>query len=325
MKSRGITKPATVIAALAASLALAAPALAAPAVDGEFAVSSIGTNNQLTTGPDGNIWVALDAGNDVAQITPAGVVTEFSGPDLAFPTGIAAGPDGKLWVTQPTAVVSFDPTDPVNTDSLTAVPAIVDARGIVSGPGGNLWTASGSDLIRIPPAAPATFQVIPVAGLQGARSITVGGDGNLWIGDSNSTGGDIFSVSPDGATITPYTVDPGAGGSVNVQGIAAGAGTQIGFTNPQGNPQVIGRLEPGGTPQLTPAPGTDAFGLTFGSDQAYWAAQFTTDNVGRVAADGTYTTVGNFTSGSGPRQIAAGPNNTLWVTLDLGAWVANAT
>lgn len=51
----------------------ASPASAAPAVDGEFAVSGVGTDNTIVKGPDGNVWVTLESGDpakDWARITP---------------------------------------------------------------------------------------------------------------------------------------------------------------------------------------------------------------------------------------------------------------
>src|SRR5829696_6615491 len=97
--------------ALCAALGLAAiaasPAAAAPKVDGEFAVSGVGTNNELTLGPDGNMWVTLDQTNDLAKITPDGTVTEYNPANVTSPTGITSGPDGNLWVTQNGGVASF--------------------------------------------------------------------------------------------------------------------------------------------------------------------------------------------------------------------------
>ena len=67
-------------AACAAFLALAAPALAAPHFDGSFKVGGTGANNlKMALGSDGNVWMTTEGmgGQDVARITPAGVVTEF--------------------------------------------------------------------------------------------------------------------------------------------------------------------------------------------------------------------------------------------------------
>src|SRR3954447_11536475 len=38
---------------------IASPADARPKADGKFDVSGVGTNNEITKGPDGNIWVTL--------------------------------------------------------------------------------------------------------------------------------------------------------------------------------------------------------------------------------------------------------------------------
>ena len=48
------------------------PVAADPVVDGRFAVGGVGTNNQITIGPDANVWVTLDATNDVARIARMG-------------------------------------------------------------------------------------------------------------------------------------------------------------------------------------------------------------------------------------------------------------
>ena len=47
---------------VACALALAAhgTAAAAPKVDGVFPLAGVTTNGQLTVGPDGNVWVALE-------------------------------------------------------------------------------------------------------------------------------------------------------------------------------------------------------------------------------------------------------------------------
>jgi virginiamycin B lyase len=123
----------------AGALFAAAPAQAAPQVDGEFSVSGLGTYNAITRGPDGNMWVTLDSTNDVARITPAGNVTEFNPTDLDKPVGITTL-GNNLWVSQPAGIARFSPSNPnaaVRTDTAT----ITDAHDIVVGSDGHLWTA----------------------------------------------------------------------------------------------------------------------------------------------------------------------------------------
>lgn len=104
-----------------------------PVADGAFSVSSVGTNNQIAPGPDGNMWVTLDGATDVARITRAGVVTEFDDPAVSLPVGITAGPDGNLWVTYNGGVARFDPANPT-TMTRTPIATISDPRAITSGP-----------------------------------------------------------------------------------------------------------------------------------------------------------------------------------------------
>jgi hypothetical protein len=63
--------------------------------------------------------------------------------------------------------------------------------------------------------------------------------------------------------------------------------------------------------------GKDPFGVALGSDGAYWAPEFNSDGLLRMTAAGAVTGLTGFAKGSAPRQIAAGPNNTLWVTLEM--------
>ena len=100
---RGVIGTLAALLAVCASALSAAGADAAPTVNGIFNLSAV--PKYLTEGSDGNIYVTLSGGtNDIARVTPAGVVTEFDSADYNNPIGITSGPDGNLWVTQPGAV-----------------------------------------------------------------------------------------------------------------------------------------------------------------------------------------------------------------------------
>ena len=59
-------------------------------------------------------------------------------------------------------------------------------------------------------------------------------------------------------------------------------------------------------------PGADPFGVDLGPDGAFWFAESNQKRLLRMATDGSVTELTGL-EGS-PRQIAAGPGNTLWVT-----------
>ncbi|MQA76125.1 MAG: hypothetical protein GEU88_17620 [Solirubrobacterales bacterium] len=304
-----------VIVALAVALLAvgAATARAAPAVDGEFALSD--QPGQLTLGPDGNVWVVFLAGaNDLAKVEPDGTVTEYNPADVAGAKGITAGPDGNLWVSQTGGVAKVPPANPNAAQKFT-IAAIAGPRGITAGPDGNLWAASGDKVVKIPPANPAANTVYTIAGLN-ARGIASGTDGRLWVADFG--GGRIVSVATDG---TP-TFHPVGGGP---QQVAAGPGGQVAYTNPGANPQVVGRLFQGGSPLSTQTPMADPFGIALAVDGAYWTAQFAAGNLGRLTTGGQYTTLGGLGAGAGPRYLTAGLGGTLWVSLETAKRIARVS
>jgi streptogramin lyase len=68
----------------------------------EFSAGLTGTEtNYIAAGPDGNLWFTERSpavAPKVGRITPTGVITEYSLPAFADPSGLTAGPDGNIWV-----------------------------------------------------------------------------------------------------------------------------------------------------------------------------------------------------------------------------------
>jgi streptogramin lyase len=305
-----------VLGALIAAF-FAAPALAVPTVAGEFKVSGLDTNNKIAAGPDGNMWVIVSsATEDVAKITPSGEVTEY---DLKTeePAGIVSGPGGLIWVSHKDGVTSFSPADPEGTKVNTEVGAIEGESSIVLAPDGNLWVATKDSLIRVPPSNPSGFKAFPIVGLA-PKDIDVAGS-LLAIADA---GGNtlVTATTTDPPVLTGYNVGgPG-------QGVAGGPNGQIAFTQPVNEPKQIGLLTPPAlAPKMTNIIGQDAFGITLGADGAYWSAERNGDQLIRITTEGRLSSLTGFAKGSSPRQIAAGPGNTLWVTLDETDKVAKVT
>jgi streptogramin lyase len=306
-----LRRPAAVALGAACSLLVASPpALAAPQVDGVFPVTGLAIDNQITQGPDGNIWVTVDdgTGNDVARITPAGDVTKFNLDDVDAPVGIT-GLGNDLWVTAINEVARFAPG---STDATaTTINEIGSPRHITVGPDGNLWAVSDNNVIKIPPGAPNTSTSFPGL-ITGARQVTAAPNGTLW-----ATGGtQVINFTTAGTHVagSPYELGGGP------QGIAAGPAPQIAYGNPTTDPQSIGRITPPGPPDLTNLGNVDAgFGVTFANDGAYWFGQYNGNNLGRLTPDGAYTTLEGIPAvpNRGPRQITTGPGDTLWVTLDV--------
>ena len=293
--------------ALVTSLLVAASAAAAPTIEGEFDVSSVDSNTKIAAGPDGNVWLTLgfnEGGKDVAKITPSGEVTEYELGSFANLWSITAGPDGNLWVAHNGGVTTFSPGSP-EASTTTPITEIVGSNAMVTGPDGNLWVATDNNLVRIPPGNPATFKVFP-APLLSPKDIDVAGS-LLAIADFNGQQ-IVTATTQDPPTFEKY---PLPGGS---QGVAGSPDGQIAMTIPGASPEAIGLMTPPNGPQTTELLG-DPFGVTFGPDGAFWIAQFAFGAVVRVTPDNQITTLSGLHK-EGPRQITAGPSNTLWVTVE---------
>jgi virginiamycin B lyase len=294
-----------VLALATGALLVAAPASAAPTVDGQFDVSSVDSNTKIAAGPDGNVWLTLafnGGGKDVARVTPSGQVTEYD-LEATNPLGVTSGPEGKVWITQNGGVTRFSPSDPEGSKEFIEENLIIGSHAIVAGPDGNLWVATDGNLIRIEPGSKAT-KAFPVIGLA-PKDIDVAGS-LLAIASQ----GDIVTASPtDPPDITEYAIS-----GLASQGVAGSPSGQIAFSDPLSSPEKIGLFTPPSQPQETELTG-DPFGVTFGPDGAFWFARFATGSVTRLTTDNQMTDLGGLPK-EGPRQITAGPGNTLWVTVE---------
>jgi hypothetical protein len=193
----------------------------------------------------------------------------------------------------------------------------------VTGPDGHLWTGSQTTAIEIiPTTLTPTFDNHAGVLAGAAKGIASGGDGNIWLIDSNGDDSAIVRVNPAGTVVgTPTKTETG------LQQIAAGPPGQMGFTQPVHTPQRVGRIDYAGTAQYTNMPGGlgDPTGIVFGNDGAYWTADFGDQTLGRLTPAGPFTEPIQFDPGSGPRYLAKGAGDTLWVGLEDAKKIARIT
>lgn len=295
---------AAAVLAAAFVLACVSSAAAAPAVNGTFLVPGVETNNKIVAGPDGNMWVTVANGaKNVARITPAGAVAEFE-LGLEGASGIALGPEGKLWVTATKTVASFLPADPKNTVQKTTINAIETDHSIVAGPDGKMWVATKNEVLRFAPSTPAVQETKEVKELS-PKDIDVAGS-LIVIADAGKPRIVTFTT---GLAEQDYSI----GKEGQSQGVAGSPTGQIAFSDPLSNPEQIGLITPPNPAQTQELTG-DPFGVAFGSDQAFWVVQFAQGGLTRLTTTGQKTFLGGLPKET-VRQIAPGPDNTLWVTL----------
>lgn len=296
-----------IVGALAAFSIGPASASGAPVVDGVFPVKGLEINNKIATGPDGNVWVTLGAGKDVARITPAGQVQEFDLDGVENARGIAPGPDGNLWVVSTNEVTKFAPPDPEGTDQTFTVNTINNEGQIATGPDGLMWVASNESLIHFNVLnPPGTAQSVPVAGVFSPKDIDAAGS-VIAVADFGSTRVATFTTA---GTQQDFAL---AGGP---QGVASGPAGQIAFSQQGTQPEEVGLINPPNPAQGTAIDG-DPFGVALGPDDAYWIARSAAGQLIRQTTSGQVTTLGGFPAKYFPRQLTGGPGNTLWVTMEI--------
>ncbi|HXB67737.1 MAG TPA: hypothetical protein VNY05_05810 [Candidatus Acidoferrales bacterium] len=101
--------------------------------------------NEITSGPDGNLWFTENSNNKIGRMTTGGVVTEFAlATPNSFPRGIATGSDGNIWFTEmgvPFAnsgrIGRITPAGVIT--EFTVLTLFSTPTGITPGPDGNLW------------------------------------------------------------------------------------------------------------------------------------------------------------------------------------------
>jgi streptogramin lyase len=154
----------------------------------ERALPRVADDTEITVGPDGNVWF-IEGGiaqPEVAQVTPAGIVTEFPVPTIdSNPQGIAAGWDGNIWFAEGGKIGRMT-TAGANTVEFSVA---VGSYQLTKGPDGNVWftggTGSDPSVGSIAPDGTVTTYTVSSV----PRGITTGSDGNIWFTEAISQRG----------------------------------------------------------------------------------------------------------------------------------------
>jgi streptogramin lyase len=275
----------------------------------------------ITTGPDGNLWTA-NWPNNIARITPGGVVTRFPYPPsgdqtgTGCPTGITVGPDGNLWFT----VRGCDKVGRITTDgtiTLFDAPAI---GPITAGGDGALWFPSFGAPYQGAIGRLTTSGTFTKFDTPGGGAMTKGSDGNVWynVANVNNSGDKVARITPTG-TVTQFAVHH------KVMGMTLGPDGNVWF---YGNLSV-GRITPTGAIAEfdTRIVAGQPFAIAPGPDGNVWFMGQSGDTgdevVGRVTLGGavqlfTVKLTHNPSVSHNLVGLTAGPDGNMWLARSEG-------
>jgi streptogramin lyase len=230
--------------------------------------------NDLTAGPDGNIWFSTASfdqnGHPVAgqlgRITPAGVVTLFSGP-TGGPYRVARGPDGDIWFTEEYQHMVGKITIDGTVTEYTVPVANALPNGLAAGPDGNIWfTLSGAG--KVDDIAPNGTFGTPVTVADGGdpHQMATGPGGFPWFSQGNQVGEVVIPGMPFHGHIMATGADQGGSPEVRVydayshvqlrvfdaydRRFPGGVRVAVGDVNHDGIPDIITAPGPGGGPDV---------------------------------------------------------------------------
>ena len=155
----------------------------------EFAIPTTNSGPQdITAGPDGNLWFTENAANEVGMINPTtDKITEFAIPTRkSGPWGISSGPDGNLWFTEDGANKIGEINPKTHAITEFPIPAGSEPYEITEGPNGNLWFGVWGFIAEINPTTHVITQFATPSG-NGAMGITAGPDGDIWFTEAYSS------------------------------------------------------------------------------------------------------------------------------------------
>jgi sugar lactone lactonase YvrE len=209
-------------------------------------------------------------------------------------------------------------------DFTSGGPALNGPSALSFGPNGNLYVLSGSEAVYRYNGITGAYIDTFITGLEDAKDMRFGSDGNLYISNNRATGGEVLRF--DGVTGTMDVFIPnGRGGLTEPMGLAfgrdgnlyvghdgGGVYNVLRFSGPTG--AFMGKFVPDNDHGLA-----DPNGLLFGPDGSLYIS-----NEGTSALNNHtvlhYDQAGNFIdllSGAGlvePHGLAFGPDGNLYVT-----------
>ena len=139
--------------------------------------------DDMTLGPDGNLWATSAQSARVVRVTQTGVMSSFTGNGTIHPLGISRANDGNVWFADGVnrRITRINPDTGAFTDyPVPLLSAATIPERVTSVPGSNLvWFATQDGFGSVNPATGAVAVVATEA--QQPLRLKAGADGTLWL------------------------------------------------------------------------------------------------------------------------------------------------
>lgn len=144
-----------------------------------------GAFDDMTLGPDGNLWATSAQDARVVRVTQSGVTASFTGNGTIHPLGITRANDGNVWLADGVnrRVSRIDPATGAFTDYPVPQlsPATIPERITSLSTSSSVWFATQDGFGSVNPAT-GMVQVVATEAQQPLR-LAAGADGTLWLTD----------------------------------------------------------------------------------------------------------------------------------------------
>jgi len=281
-----------------------------PRVDFYRTPTQVSWPEYIRMGPDGNLWFTEYYADQLARITPDGIITEFREPSDNDVEALVTGPDGNIWFTEPganrigrmTTAGAFTMFDIATPNS--------SPRGIAVGPDGDLWFTEyqGDKIGRITPAGAIREFALPT-GSSSPWEIIAGADGIMYVTDSTSD--DIARFNP---VTLRFMRNLRLRQFDNPWGLTIGHDNNVWFTGRHS--AKIGVIANGKVTEFKiPTAGAYPDDLAQGADGIFYITDSLRNSISRFnPTTGTFEPHIVLDSASVPTAIVAGPDGNIWFT-----------
>jgi streptogramin lyase len=246
--------------------------------------STVGTGltnfpEEITVGPDNNLWIVERVTNKVDRITTSGTITQFA---TGFggspnPVGIAKGSDGNVWFNDGNCTIGRISTSGALQSSVVIPPGTgCFMTQMTQGPDGNVWFLAPTlnavgyvdsgltpHVFTIPTGSAINYFL---------DGITAGPDNAVWFSENHANKiARIPTNATSGSQITEYTV---------------------------------------------PTSSSDPLGISLGSDGNLWFVEFNSNLYAKITTSGViteYPGVVNPADFANMVVIASGPDGNMWI------------